>query len=310
MNEVIKILAAPVQGVTDCHWRNAHYDIFGGVEGYCSPFMRVEHGDIRKRDIFDVSLENNTVPQLTPQILACKSEDAVRMATTLAQMGYSQIDVNLGCPFPPIALHHKGSGLLQYPAEVEAMFVALKAVEGIDYSVKMRLGWDDASQWRGVLPLLDIIEPVQVTIHPRIGRQQYKGELNMEEFAAFANECRYPLVYNGGIKSLDDIETIKLQYPNICAVMIGRGLIEDPAMLCPEKATADNYCELHNRLRDAYTAQLNGGEHQLLMKMKSLWEMFLPNAPRKALKAIKKASSMAKYTTAVNELFYSLDTED
>ena len=91
--------------------------------------------------------------------------------------------------------------------------------------------------------------------------------------------------------------------------MIGRGLAKDPAMLCPEKANADNYCELHNRLRDAYTEQLNGGEHQLLMKMKSLWENFLPNAPRKSLKAIKKATSMAKYNVAVNELFYSFETD-
>lgn len=309
MIDGMKILCAPVQGVTDCHWRNAQNEIFGGPDGYYGPFMRVEHGEIRKRDLADVSPENNTVPVFTPQILACQPKDALRMVDALAEMGYNTIDINLGCPFPPIALHHKGSGVLQYPEEVETLFKELTAVDGVTYSVKMRLGWDDATQWRNIMPLLDIINPSQVTVHPRTGRQQYKGELILDEFVAMLSECHYPIVYNGELKSLDDINRIKEQYPSITTVMIGRGLTEDPAMLCPEKANADNYCELHNRLRDAYTEQLNGGEHQLLMKMKSLWENFLPNAPRKSLKAIKKATSMAKYNVAVNELFYSLEDD-
>lgn len=309
MIDGMKILCAPVQGVTDCHWRNAQNEIFGGPDGYYGPFMRVEHGEIRKRDLADVSPENNTVPAFTPQILACQPKDALRMVDALTEMGYHTIDINLGCPFPPIALHHKGSGLLQYPEEVETLFKELSAVDGVTYSVKMRLGWDDATHWRNIMPLLDIINPSQVTVHPRTGRQQYKGELILDEFGAMLSECHYPIVYNGELKSLDDINRIKEQYPSITTVMIGRGLAEDPAMLCPEKANADNYCELHNRLRDAYTEQLNGGEHQLLMKMKSLWENFLPNAPRKSLKAIKKATSMAKYNVAVNELFYSLEDD-
>ncbi|MBR6490541.1 MAG: tRNA-dihydrouridine synthase family protein [Muribaculaceae bacterium] len=303
----MKILCAPVQGVTDCHWRNAQYDIFGGPDGYYGPFMRIEHGDIRKRDIADASPEYNTVPLFTPQILACQPSDALRMVDTLAQMGYNEIDINLGCPFPPIALHHKGSGLLQYPDEVKNLFTALADVEGMRYSVKMRLGWDDSLQWREIVPLFDIINPTQVTVHPRTGRQQYKGDLLIEEFAALLRECHYPVVFNGEIKTLDDITRVKQQFPTITAVMIGHGLIEDPAMLYPEKATSDNYCELHNRLLDAYQNQLNGGDHQLLLKMKSFWEHYLPQAPRKQLKAIKKASSMAKYSTAVNELFYSID---
>ena len=310
MIDGMKILCGPVQGITDCHWRNAHHEIFGGPDGYYGPFMRVEHGDIRKRDLADANPENNSVPVFTPQILACQPKDALRMVEALKVMGHSSIDINLGCPFPPIALHHKGSGLLQYPEEVEALFKALSDVEGVTYSVKMRMGWDEATQWRAIVPLFDIIKPSQVTVHPRTGRMQYKGELLIDEFEALLSECHYPIIYNGELKTIEDIARIKEQYPTIAAVMIGRGLAEDPAMLCPEKANADNYCELHNRLRDAYTEQLNGGEHQLLMRMKSLWQTFLPNAPRKSLKAIKKASSMAKYNIAVNELFYSLEEND
>ena len=300
------ILCAPVQGITDCHWRNSHHDIFGGPDRYYGPFMRVEHGDIRKRDIADAQPENNTVPSYTPQILACRPKEALRMVNTLVEMGHNTIDINLGCPFPPIALHHKGSGLLQYPDEVEKLFKTLSEVEGVNYSIKMRIGWDEPKQWRDIVSQFDIIKPLQVVVHPRIGRQQYKGVLNLDEFADILSMCHYPIVFNGEIKTLEEVSRFKQIFPTISGIMIGRGLIEDPAMLCPEKGTSDNYCELHNRLRDAYTEQLNGGEHQLLMKMKSFWEMYLPNAPRKSLKAIKKATTMAKYNIAVSELFYSL----
>ena len=307
MIDGIKILCAPVQGITDCHWRNAQHEIFGGPDGYYGPFMRVEHGEIRRRDLIDASPANNRVPHFTPQILACLPKDAVKMVEELVAMGHKFIDINLGCPFPPIALHHKGSGLLQYPDETEKLFKALLKVPGVSYSIKMRLGWDDPKQWREIVPLFDIITPEQVVVHPRTGRQQYKGVLNLDEFSEILSLCHYPVVYNGELKTIEEVKRVKQILPDIAGVMIGRGLIENPAMLCPEKATADNYCELHNRLREAYTEQLNGGEHQLLMKMKSLWEIYLPNAPHRSLKAIKKATSMAKYNAAVNELFYSLE---
>ena len=270
--------------------------------------MRVEHGEIRRRDLIDATPANNTVPNFIPQILACQPKDAVKMAEELVAMGHKFIDINLGCPFHPIALHHKGSGLLQYPNETEKLFKALLKVSGVSYSIKMRLGWDEPKQWREIVPLFDIITPEQVVVHPRTGRQQYKRVLNLDEFNEILSLCHYPVVYNGELKTIEEVKRVKQILPDIAGVMIGRGLIENPAMLCPEKATANNYCELHNRLRDAYTDQFNGGEHQLLMKMKSLWEIYLPNAPHRALKAIKKSTSMAKYNAAVNELFYSLES--
>ena len=169
------IQCAPIQGYTDYVWRRAHAAMFPSVERYYTPFLRIERGEMRKRDLADVAPENNVGYRLVPQILGCPPEQAVRLATAMRDMGYTEVDVNLGCPYPPLALHHKGSGLLAYPAEAEALFRALSEVEGIRYSVKMRLGWDDPRQWEAVVPLFDILEPTQVTVHPRIGRQQYRG---------------------------------------------------------------------------------------------------------------------------------------
>ena len=301
-----KIFSAPLQGFTTHIWRNAHARIFGGIDAYYSPFMRIEHGNFLNRDINDVKPENNQGITFTPQILACNPVDALRMVQHLKENAYTHININLGCPFPPIALKHKGSGMLPYPQEVSALFQALKSVEGISYSVKMRLGWQDDDDWRNILPLMDLLSPTHIIVHPCIGKDQYKGNLNLDAFCEMAKVSHYPLIYNGNIQSMRDIEEITRQYPSIQGVMIGRALASDPALLCPEKATPDNYRKLHNLIYSHYVATLDGGEHQVLKKMQSFWEMYLLHADRKCRKAIKKATSIAKYEAAVESLFATL----
>ena len=115
-NIQIPVLAAPLQGVTDNVWRMAQHSVFGGVEAYYAPFMRVEHGEVRRKDLRDVDPERNTGITLIPQILACQPDHALMMVEALKHMGYTRIDINLGCPFPPIALHRKGAGMLAHPA--------------------------------------------------------------------------------------------------------------------------------------------------------------------------------------------------
>lgn len=301
-----KIFSAPLQGFTTHIWRSAHSSIFGCIDAYYSPFMRIEHGNFLNRDIIDVNPDNNQGFHFVPQILACNPVDALRMVHHLKENGYSHININLGCPFPPIALKHKGSGMLPYPQEVSALFHALKSVNGISYSVKMRLGWQDADDWRNIFPLLDLLTPTHIIVHPCIGKDQYKGNLNLDAFNEMLKMAPCPLIYNGNIQNIHDIEEIIRRWPSIQGVMIGRALASDPALLCPEKATSDNYRKMHSLIYSHYTATLNGGEHQVLKKMQSFWEMYLLDADRKCRKAIKKATSIEKYEAAVNTLFSAL----
>ena len=261
-NIKIPVLAAPLQGVTDNVWRMAQHSVFGGVDAYYAPFMRVERGEVRRKDLRDVDPERNAGITLIPQILACQPDHALMMVDALKQRGYSRIDINLGCPFPPIALHRKGSGMLAYPELVEALFKALAATDGVEYSVKMRLGWDQPEQWREILPLMEIIKPVNIAVHPRIGKQQYKGDLDIGQFEALMAASAWPIVYNGGLRTPEDIEVVMNRYPNLAAVMVGSGLAANPGMFAPD-ATLDDYRRFHDLLVDGYTEQLNGGEAQL-----------------------------------------------
>ena len=293
----IPVLAAPLQGVTDNVWRMAQHEVFGGVDAYYAPFMRVEHGEVRRKDLRDVDPERNAGTTLIPQILACQPDHALMMVDALKQMGYRRIDINLGCPFPPIALHRKGSGMLAYPDLAENLFKALAGVDGVEYSVKMRLGWDRNDQWRDILPLMEAVKPVNIAVHPRIGKQQYKGDLDIEQFEGLLAASPWPVVYNGSLRTVEDIEEVINRYPTIAAVMVGSGLAANPGMLAPD-ASPDDYRRFHEMLVDGYTEQLNGGEAQLVRHLQDIWQTFLPGTGHKLFKAIRKSRTLEQYETA------------
>lgn len=306
-NIKIPVLAAPLQGVTDNVWRMAQHSVFGGVDAYYAPFMRVERGEVRRKDLRDVEPDRNAGITLIPQILACQPDHALMMVDALKQRGYSRIDVNLGCPFPPIALHRKGSGMLAYPELAEALFTALAAVDGVEYSVKMRLGWDQPDQWRDILPLMDILKPVNIAVHPRIGKQQYKGDLDIGQFEALMAASPWPIVYNGGLRTVEDIEVVVSRYPNLAAVMVGSGLAANPGMFAPD-ATPDDYRRFHDLLVDGYTDQLNGGEAQLVRHLQDIWQTFLPGTGHKLFKAIRKSRTLDQYQTAASAALADVNT--
>lgn len=305
MYEDLKIYCAPLQGFTDYIWRNTHAEMFRGIDTYYTPFMRMVNGEIPKRDIHDILPENNIAP-IRPQIIACAPADAVMMATKMKEMGYHCIDINMGCPHPPIALKKKGSGILAYPDECKQTLTALAQILDMEYSIKMRLGYDDAQQWKSILPLFEGISPKEIVLHPRIGKQLYKGDINFEQFLEFAQSCQYPLIYNGDIQSIEQIHAIKEKCPNLSGVMIGRKLLATPDLF-ETKKSAEKIRHFHDLLLERYSEKLTGGEHQILTKMKTLWEYLLPDADKKARKLIKKSNNLNKYNEAVNLLFRNSD---
>ena len=305
----MKLYAAPLQGFTEAPWRNLHQEVFGGIDAYYTPFVRMEKGEFRNKDVREIASENNTVSRLIPQLIASTPAELERLAGLFIEKGYKEADINMGCPFPLMTGKHKGSGILPYPAEVEALLKELVHYPELGFSVKMRLGWECADEWRPLLPLLNAAPLRRIVLHPRIGKQQDKGEVDLAAFTAFYEECAHPLVYNGDLLTVEDIRKVDEEFPRLEGVMLGRGLLANPALaweyangtvffffLLHEKVKA-----LHARLLQYYEAHLQG-EAQLLSKMKPYWEYLLPDADRKIKKAIKKATTMDKYLTAVNQL--------
>lgn len=312
MNEnLLPIHFAPLQGYTDAAYRQAHARIFGGVDTYYSPFVRVEHGEIRRKDARDINPENNRGVHLIPQLIAPHPDKLEQIMSLFSGYNYREADINLGCPFPTLAKRHNGAGMLPYPEEVkELLIAATEKYPRFRFSVKLRLGWENANECLALLPLFNALPLSHIILHPRLGKQQYKGEVDLDGFEAFYNGCDKPLFYNGDLHTTEDIQAIAVRFPKLAGIVIGRGLLANPALAWEyrqgKRLSADEMAEkvrqLHTDVYNSYEEQLQGGETQLLMKMKSFWEYLLPEGNRKAKKTIHKTTKLTNYLAAVNEL--------
>lgn len=143
MPKTLPIHFAPLQGYTEVFYRNAHAACFGGIDTYYTPFVRLEKGGFRHRDVRGIEPGNNQVAHLIPQLIAPSFEKAEKILSLFIEKGYKEVDINIGCPFPMLAKRHNGSGILPYPEEVQALLSLITEYPQISFSIKMRLGWED-----------------------------------------------------------------------------------------------------------------------------------------------------------------------
>ena len=303
----MKIFAAPLQGFTEATWRNVHNETYGGIDTYITPFIRIEKGEIRNKDIRDTEKKNNTVPHLIPQIIAATPDELLPIAEFIAKEGYCEADINMGCSFALQVRKQHGAGLLPHPEAVAALMKATGEMPEIKFSVKMRLGWDNKEEWRNILPILNGTPLTRITLHPRLGREQYKQPADREEFARFYEECRHPLVYNGDLTTLEEMNRTAEEFPRLEGLMVGRGLLGNPALGKEYKEQrnlshgekASLLAAFHDKFYQAITPRLQGNT-QILSKLKPYWEYLLPDMEKRDRKAIIKASTAEKYLAAVN----------
>ena len=303
----MKIFAAPLQGFTEATWRNVHNETYGGIDTYITPFIRIEKGEIRNKDIRDTEKKNNTVPHLIPQIIAATPDELLPIAEFIAKEGYCEADINMGCSFALQVRKQHGAGLLPHPEAVAALMKATGEMPEIKFSVKMRLGWDNKEEWRNILPILNDTPLTRITLHPRLGREQYKQPADREEFARFYEECRHPLVYNGDLTTLEEMNRTAEEFPRLEGLMVGRGLLGNPALGKEYKEQrnlshgekASLLAAFHDKFYQAITPRLQGNT-QILSKLKPYWEYLLPDMEKRDRKAIIKASTAEKYLATVN----------
>ena len=305
----MEIHFAPLQGYTDSIFRKLHAEIFGGVDKYYTPFIRVERGDFRKKDIRELPDETElcTIPQI---IASTKPEDIEKMVAMLEEKGYKEVNINMGCPFPMIAKHGMGSGLLADKESVKAMIKVLEAHPSMQFSLKTRLGYDNENQMFEMTDIINNFPFTEVTMHPRIAKDQYSGDINHPKFAEFAKVCKHPLIYNGDVTTLDDINKISTVYPTLKGIMIGRGLLMNPALaseykngvIMSDKEKKDKSKQL---IKNLFTQceELMNGEEQSVAHVKAYFEYLLPDIEKRNRKKVLKANKAEKLRGAIAEFF-------
>lgn len=305
---MLPIHFAPLQGYTEDVYRRAHCRLCGGVARYYTPFMRIEHGEVRRKDKFDMLPEYNAEVPLALQVIATGREEMELLLHAIEEQWTApvHIDVNMGCPFPLQVRHGRGAGLLQRPDRVEEICRFISEHPQHTYSVKMRLGVEEADEWKSVLPLLNATPLQHITAHPRVASQQYGGEPNMEAFEALMAASRTPIIYNGDVTTVAQIRELEARYPQLAGVMIGRGLLARPTLAreyadgatLSDAAVIAALHQLHDAVHESYARRIPG-EAQLLNKLRTFWDYAEPTLGRKAWKKVHKAGSMRNYLAAV-----------
>ena len=305
----IPIHFAPLQGYTDDVYRRIHHELMGGIQTYYTPFLRMEGGGVRSKDMRDIRPEFNEGVPVVPQIIVKSMKEFDFLTGIVEEKGYTRVDINMGCPFPLQAKHGRGSGLLAHVDIIEEMAKAIAAKSQLKFSVKMRLGWENANEWRPVLDVLNSTPLEQITLHPRIGTQQYKGSVSMEAFEEFYKLCKHPLIYNGDVTSVDDIRKLEEMYPKLAGVMIGRGLLARPSLALEYASGVELSWEkrrsllldFHDRMKAHYETTANS-ETQVHSRLRLFWEYMEEELGRKAYKKIMKAGNLKNYLSSVREI--------
>ena len=314
---------APMEGISGYIYRNAVHDFFGdGITKYYTPFIapRPKKG-MASKERRGLLPENNQGIPLVPQILTNKAEDFLTLSEEICDTyGYEEINLNAGCPSKTVVSHGKGSGILKDTEAYDRFLDEIFAKAKCKISIKTRLGMEDPEEFVRLLEIYNQYPITELTIHPRLQTDQYKGTVRMGDFCAALDKCKMPVVYNGDIYTVQDYRE-KMQYikerckNTVCAVMLGRGMLRNPALARElyrsdlseeEKAGAPSKEELrayHDRIFTSYK-DLFDGEMPLLFHMKELWasmgSMFPDN--EKALKKIRKSGNVAEYLAGVHEI--------
>ncbi len=286
------IIAAPIQGFTDRFWRKAHCSVIGGIAEYVTPFMCLEQGEFRKKDLADLPLDE---PLTVPQILVKTPEELSRFADFLSEKSFSKIDLNFGCPYEPLTRRGYGAGMLRNPIVLEDVLRTTADFPEIAFSVKMRL-----PEVPEILSVLNNFSLRHIVLHSRTAEMQYSGSPDWEAFERFSSESVNKVIYNGDILTVEDIWKTD--------VMIGRGLLRDPLLGCKAQGKtlpADILVRFHER----YQANCMELE-QPLQKLKTMWEYFLPDAPKNLRKKILKSRTLEEYSDYVQLLFEILEQQE
>ncbi|WP_179354534.1 tRNA dihydrouridine synthase [Winogradskyella vidalii] len=308
----ITLLSSPLQGFTDFRFRNAFNYYFGGIDTFYAPYIRFNNKLIIKNSYkLDLQPENNSELEVIPQIMTNSADEFLFVVDYIQELGYKELNWNLGCPYPMVTKRGMGSGLICDPEKINHILDRVHKETNITVSMKMRMGYENPEEILDTFPILDNYPLKNIAIHARIGKQLYKGGVNLDAFQKCIESTKHKLYYNGDITTLTKQKEMQARFPSIDHFMIGRGLIADPFLprmiknnttVYPENRW-EIFREFHNTIYQQYDAALSGPT-PIKMKMQGFWEYFSQSFsnPQKTFKKIKKANNPRAYQQAVNEI--------
>lgn len=298
-----------MEGITGRILRNTYESVFTGqIETYFAPFISCAgKKGISPKDRRELLPENNPGIRLIPQVLENRAEEFGYLAQALKQIGYDEINLNLGCPSKTVVSKGRGAGFLTDPDELDRFLEA--AFETCEkskqrLSIKTRLGMEETEEFDRLFEIYERYPYSELIIHPRLQKDYYKFPVRTAFFDdAWEKRKNDQLIYNGDIIKCSQVTALKEKYPGMPAVMIGRGFLMHPyltQMIREDEETENSGSDtgstgmnvsvggdairrdqpspehfrklwlFHDRLYAAYKEEMPGMK-VVLFKMKELW---------------------------------------
>lgn len=300
---------APLEGITGPVYRNAYHNNFTPADKYFTPFIQSK--GLNHRDKENINPDNNKGLYVVPQILAGDIETFLEIANQIEHYGYKEVNLNLGCPYGTVVSKKHGAGFLSEPDRLDAFLYEAFDKCPMELSIKTRIGMESVNEWENLVKIYNKYKACEIIIHPRLRKDFYNNEVNIDAYRYAYQILSVPVGYNGDIKTKEDYERIINIFPDTDSIMIGRGLIANPFIIdiINGKETDLNKLKcFHNELLEGYKSVMSG-DMNTLFKLKEMWsymkELF-DNGDRETtrlFKRIKKATRLEEYEACVRELF-------
>ncbi len=320
---------APMEGITDYLYRKIVWKHFPYADKLYAPFIQPnEKPVIVPKEYNEICPDNNKGIPMVPQILTCDAMGFIRVGEILEDMGYKEINLNLGCPVRLIVSKGKGAGML---ADLDSLDEFLDTIFSHHWTakitVKTRLGLTDNADFEDLLRVYAKYPIDELTVHPRYRSDFYSGEPRLEEFqkifkttnpeatsisslhnANILHNQTTKICYNGNINSVADRDVIIEKFPHISSIMCGRGALANPGLFRElkggEAMSKEEFISFHNDIYDTYMDSVAKEKH-FLHKMQEMWTYWNQhfNLDIELMKKLRGVSSISEYTSVVSNLF-------
>lgn len=313
----MKILFAPLQGLTESHFRTEFKRTFGNVDAYYAPFITATERKKSNISLFkDIFPEYNDINYIVPQLLSNNGSDFNYFASVIKEMGYKEINWNIGCPFPIVRKKKRGSGILPYPDLIKKVLDDVCKNLDYDLTVKMRLGLYEPEEGIEVIKVLNNYPLKGIMIHARTGQQMYTGSVDLNAFETLYAQAKHDVTYNGDINTYEDYERLMKRFPNLKSIMLGRGALADPFLPAkikgihiPNQDKLSRIKSYHDGILKYYEAypskQAHLRERNITNKMKEFWIYTIPHLDPNGtfLAEIKRVTTLEAYQEIMKRLF-------
>ena len=295
---------APLEGLTDSIYRTLHHKYFPGVDRYYTPFFSpTVHRALTPRESRELPAADTLGVTVVPQILCKVSADFIWMTGMCQDLGYEEVNLNLGCPSGTVTAKGKGSGMLRDLENLDRFLEEIFSGTQLPISVKTRIGFADPEEFPAILDVLEQYPVKELTIHPRVRSAFYNGPVNTEAFDHAVRHSKTPLCYNGDLTSLPQIQQLSKKYPTIDSVMVGRGLIADPGLFTDGGTTNETLAAFLSELLEQYLVAF-GGSRNAMFRLKEQWGMLQKNfeGGEKLFKQLRKTTDLTEFRSITGQI--------